>query len=676
MTTTMPRPAAPPRRTSRGASSSSPLSALKAVAVAVAVIAAVALLVLASPSPAEIPQWVVDNFKKASLEIDFLKEDVFRHSIARDNWFVFFGAVWCPHCMLLTPKWLEMQKRRKEELLKQGAHLAKVECSEAVDLCEGDENINGFPTIKVYHEGLYVEEFPGDAMNQTEIEEFIDGMLIKLQNSTFIAEIKAGGMKPGADDPEADKALEDALKAAKKASNSAVRGPKSTRFNEKGEITHLDASNFAQLTKEEEWFVMFHSPTCSHCIQFAPTWEKLAKSLAGKYNMAKLNCIKYEELCSQYDIMAYPTLKYLREPQESIEFTGLRTEERIMTFLKNLPLGPSFTAVSSAELTEVIKDSEVMLLYLYDYNSLEKDDLTNLAEFAATVPSHIPVYACPDPSVFHRFSLTSSNSPAIILFKDGGANRKPYKAPPTAKRISLDRGSSDLTRLHALLAEHGSPTVPRLEAHNAKKLLGAPNTTHVVIGMVDPTTESGHHALGVLRNAAVDWGMRAAEAWAEARKDKVEDRKRAEGFARFVDGMKFVWINAAEKEAYVARVYGVRKEDLPTFVVAHPEKDAFYKGNPDGSMWKFTLHEVTKAAEDALSKRLKPTYTLSYLTRVSRGKASLFAPVKDFLRANLVLTLAVAAAVGYAAFRFLRGRAAAAGSYLPVSAASANSKAE
>ncbi len=69
----------------------------------------------------EIPVWVEEEYKEASLGIDFITQDVFRPLVTKGTWYVFYGefssrsncnqpsltdllvcgrlgAAWCPHC--------------------------------------------------------------------------------------------------------------------------------------------------------------------------------------------------------------------------------------------------------------------------------------------------------------------------------------------------------------------------------------------------------------------------------------------------------------------------------------------------------------------------------------------------------------------------------------------------
>lgn len=62
--------------------------------------------------------------------------------------------------------------------------------------------------------------------------------------------------------------------------------------NEHGKNVELTESSQLKtiIESKEPWFVKFYAPWCTHCKHLAPTWEKLAKKLQGKVNVAEVNC--------------------------------------------------------------------------------------------------------------------------------------------------------------------------------------------------------------------------------------------------------------------------------------------------------------------------------------------------------------------------------------------------
>lgn len=81
-------------------------------------------------------------------------------------------------------------------------------------------------------------------------------------------------------------------------------------------------------------FVDFFATWCSHCRDLAPTWERFAevmhdaeaaatankadysedayeqaKRLKSPVLVAKIDCVEYDDLCREHEIMGYPTLR-------------------------------------------------------------------------------------------------------------------------------------------------------------------------------------------------------------------------------------------------------------------------------------------------------------------------------------------------------------------------------
>ena len=62
---------------------------------------------------------------------------------------------------------------------------------------------------------------------------------------------------------------------------------------------------------EERAIVLFWSSGCGHCIRYKPTFQKLYQSL-GNSNVYQVHCPDNMAVCSAYQIMGYPTIKYWR----------------------------------------------------------------------------------------------------------------------------------------------------------------------------------------------------------------------------------------------------------------------------------------------------------------------------------------------------------------------------
>ena len=60
---------------------------------------------------------------------------------------------------------------------------------------------------------------------------------------------------------------------------------------------------------EEGLFVMFYAPWCGHCKRMVSTWKDLARkhNSKKKFLIGKVDCTIETEMCSDNDILAYPT---------------------------------------------------------------------------------------------------------------------------------------------------------------------------------------------------------------------------------------------------------------------------------------------------------------------------------------------------------------------------------
>lgn len=71
------------------------------------------------------------------------------------------------------------------------------------------------------------------------------------------------------------------------------------------------------------------SDRCGHCKQFAPEYEKIAKTLKENdppIPVAKIDATAATSLSSRFDVSGYPTIKILKKGQ-AVDYDGSRTEE-------------------------------------------------------------------------------------------------------------------------------------------------------------------------------------------------------------------------------------------------------------------------------------------------------------------------------------------------------------
>ncbi|KAL3074744.1 hypothetical protein niasHS_014189 [Heterodera schachtii] len=62
------------------------------------------------------------------------------------------------------------------------------------------------------------------------------------------------------------------------------------------------------LGSDQPFLVDFYAPWCGHCVQFAPTFDKLAKLLEGKVRLGKVDCDRFGHICQMAGIQAFPSV--------------------------------------------------------------------------------------------------------------------------------------------------------------------------------------------------------------------------------------------------------------------------------------------------------------------------------------------------------------------------------
>ena len=128
---------------------------------------------------------------------------------------------------------------------------------------------------------------------------------------------------------------------------SAVAGKSScskSDFYGKTAVADLCASHFPDKSSENVWMVEFYAPWCGHCQALKPKFIEAAKKLknAKEYEGIKfgaVDCTQEQNLCQQYGVRGYPTLKAFvggkakeyqgpRETDEMLEFVARLKESR------------------------------------------------------------------------------------------------------------------------------------------------------------------------------------------------------------------------------------------------------------------------------------------------------------------------------------------------------------
>merc|ERR1712232_1135889 len=228
-------------------------------------------------------------------DVVILSDDDFNAKTKSGTWFVKFYAPWCGHCKRLAPTWEQLATATKGS-----ANIAKVDCTQHKSTCQRF-GVRGYPTLKLIKDGqvyAYSGQRTVDAFKR-----FLDGGYTSAQKSDFPSGGAAAAPKP----------------QAKK------DGP--------SDVVVLTDADIASKTAEGTWLVEFYAPWCGHCKRLAPTWEELATSASGEFNVAKVDCTVERDLAQRFGIRGFPTIKLVSNGKY-YDYSKSRTIEDFTAFAK------------------------------------------------------------------------------------------------------------------------------------------------------------------------------------------------------------------------------------------------------------------------------------------------------------------------------------------------------
>jgi thioredoxin domain-containing protein 5 len=232
----------------------------------------------------------------ASANVVDLTSGNFDSNIQSGVWMVKFFAPWCGHCKRLAPTWDEFGTKA------QGFKVAKVDCTQHQAVCT-KFGVRGYPTLK-----LFVDGKPTDYSGPRTIDAFQAFVQSNAGNNLNAGSAPAEPAQPKAAEPAA---------ATEGAGVIAATG-----------------ADFQSVVSQGKWLVKFYAPWCGHCKRLAPIWDELPNHTEGLFKVAKVDCTQHGDLCKQFGVRGYPTIKYFNNGEFVKNYEGARSQEAFVSFVK------------------------------------------------------------------------------------------------------------------------------------------------------------------------------------------------------------------------------------------------------------------------------------------------------------------------------------------------------
>ncbi|KAK7431431.1 hypothetical protein QQZ08_001921 [Neonectria magnoliae] len=363
-------------------------------------------------------------------------------------------------------------------------------------------------------------------------------------------------------------------------------------YNPDGVSVPLTPETFEKLvtSTEDPWFIKFYAPWCSHCRAMAPTWEQMAKTMAGKLNVGEVNCDAESRLCKQVHARAYPTIRFFKGT-ESAEYKGLRGLGDFVQYAENaLSVAGGILDVDAATLSEMEKEEEVIFVYFYDH-ATTSEDFKALEQIPLNLIGRGKIVKTNDPALNTRFKITTW--PRFLVSREG---RPTYYTPITPDEMR------EVNTLIAWMKSVWLPLVPEMTATNARQIMEHKIVALAVLNRDDEDRLKS--SIRELKDAASDWMDRQVQEFQlertklrdskQMRIEEAEERSDSRGL-RNAKAIKidmdsasrqevaFAWVDGVFWAGWLRSTYGIDVKDGERVIINEEDRKRYWDSTSTGN---------------------------------------------------------------------------------------------
>jgi protein disulfide-isomerase A1 len=240
------------------------------------------------------------------------------------------------------------------------------------------------------------------------------------------------------------------------------------------EVVDLTTDNFQSMITDPanpKWLIKFYAPWCGHCKKLAPVLDEVAPATAGQLAVGKIDCTTQRALCDQYNVRAYPTLKYSVDGALQ-DYPGGRKPEEFTSFAKKIskPIVQDIASVQEA-LAYAEKDTDDGVVFVAYHPDLQGDSVED--QLQSTSLTQIYAQVARKEQVSGHFLLLKdpSSHDFSLLGVDEGAGplvcRVEAHVPP---RCFTSAANATTDSLHEFVRAANVATVTPLGPHNFHKV--------------------------------------------------------------------------------------------------------------------------------------------------------------------------------------------------------------
>jgi protein disulfide-isomerase A1 len=129
------------------------------------------------------------------------------------------------------------------------------------------------------------------------------------------------------------------------------------------DVVQLKTDTFKEFVQDNDLVLAeFFAPWCGHCKALAPEYETAATTLKEKdIKLVKVDCTEEQDLCQEYGVEGYPTLKVFRGLDNISPYGGQRKADSLISYMTKQAL-PAVSEVTKDTLEEFKTADKVVLV--------------------------------------------------------------------------------------------------------------------------------------------------------------------------------------------------------------------------------------------------------------------------------------------------------------------------
>ncbi|CAG8748453.1 18086_t:CDS:2, partial [Racocetra fulgida] len=199
---------------------------------------------------------------------------------------------------------------------------------------------------------------------------------------------------------------------------------------EVSDVITLTKANFNKIVSPEKFILVgFFEPRRPRSKILALEYEAAATALkADNIKLAKVDCTVETNLCAEYEIRGYSTLKVFKEGKP-IEYTGNRKAALIISYMKRQSI-PTVSDVNVDNLDTFKDINEVVIIGYWDSESQNERDI-----FITVAESLRNDYAFGQTEQKEAATMNEVTAPAVVLYNKFDEDKYILKSPFTKEQL-------------------------------------------------------------------------------------------------------------------------------------------------------------------------------------------------------------------------------------------------